>query len=206
MLVKGDMKHLILDVETKKSFDEVGGYYPDKLGVSFVGAIARESLPTAVGEKVKETEIRVFEEDLPKLFRVMEKADLVVGFNLDGFDMVALKPYYPGDIRVFKTLDLMTRFKEKMGHRISLDAIAAETLGQTKTGDGLDAIKYYAEGELEKLADYCMKDVELTRDIYDIGRIEKRLKFKNKWNEVVEAEIDFEFEAAVEQTMQMSLV
>lgn len=200
------MRHVILDVETKKTFDEVGGYYPDKLEVSFVGVIERMGLPGGAGEKVEEVYHRIFEEDFEKLWKILEGVDLVVGFNLDGFDMPALKPYYSGDISQFPTLDLMVRFKESMGHRISLDAIAGETLGTKKIGDGLDAIKYWREGELEKLAEYCMKDVEITRDVYDFGRINEKVKFKNKWNDVVEAQIDFGYKPPENAVMQMSLV
>lgn len=200
------MKHLILDVETQKTFDEVGGYYPEKLGISFVGVIERETLPTAWGEAVKETRYEIFESDLPGFWRVMETADVIIGFNLDGFDIPTFKPYYNGDLKQLPTLDLMLRFKDKAGHRISLDSIAGETLGVQKSGDGLDAIKYFRDGELDKLAEYCMKDVEITRDIYDYGRLNRRLKYKNKWNEIVEIEIDFDYTPKVDEGFQMSLV
>lgn len=200
------MRHIILDVETKKSFDEVGGYHPEKLGVSFVGVIERETLPTKWGEIVKEQRYELFEKELPHLFKVMEQVDVVIGFNLDGFDMPSLSPYFSGDITKFPTLDLMVRFKESAGHRISLDAIAQETLGTQKTGDGLDAIRYFQRGELAKLASYCMKDVEITRDIYDFGRINGRVKYKNKWNEVVEGVVNFNFEPNQSSGLQMSLL
>jgi DEAD/DEAH box helicase domain-containing protein len=200
------MRHAILDVETIKSFDEVGGYFPEKLGVSFVGVIERMGLPGKVGEKVEEIRHELFEKDLEKLWKILENVDVAIGFNIDGFDVPALRPYCTGDVLKFATLDLMVRFKESQGHRISLDAIAGETLGTKKIGHGLDAIKYYADGELDKLAEYCMMDVEITRDIYDVGRIEKKVKFKNKWNDVVTAEVDFEFKVAEDAGMQMSLV
>ena len=200
------MRHVILDVETIKSFDEVGGYFPGKLGVSFVGVIEREGLPARWGEKVKEERYKIFEKDMDGLWKILERADVVVGFNLEGFDMPALKPYYGGDIRQFPTLDLMLKFKEKVGHRISLDALAGETLGRHKSGNGMDAIRYYAQGKLDELAKYCMKDVEITRDIYDYGRINGKLKFKNKWNEAAEAEVNFGFVPPEAGVVQMSLV
>lgn len=200
------MRHVILDVETIRTFDEVGGYKPEKLGVSFVGVVERQSLPVTLGEKVEEVRHELFEKDLDRLWPILEGVEVVVGFNIDGFDMPALKPYCPDDIGKFATLDLMGRFKEERGHRVSLDAIAGETLGTKKIGDGLDAIRYYANGELDKLAKYCMKDVEITRDVYDFGRINKKVKFKNKWNEVVEVGVDFGFQVQEGNGMQMSLV
>jgi len=200
------MKHIILDVETQKTFDEVGGYYPEKLGISFVGVIERDGLPTDFGEKIEEKRYELFEKDLHKLWHIMETSDVIIGFNLDSFDMQTFVPYYNGDIATLPTLDLMIRFKDSAGHRISLDAIASETLGTQKSGDGLDAIRYYREGHLDKLAKYCMKDVEITRDIYDFGRINKMVKYKNKWNEVAEMEVNFDFEVPKDAGFQMSLV
>jgi DEAD/DEAH box helicase domain-containing protein len=200
------MRHIILDVETKKSFDEVGGYHPEKLEVSFCGVIERDTFPTKWGEKVKEQRYELFEKELPHLFKVMEQVDFVVGFNLDGFDMVALAPYYSGNIAKFPTVDLMLRFKEQAGHRISLDAIAQETLGTKKTGDGLDAIKYFRNGDLDKLAMYCMKDVEITRDIFDFGRLNGKVKYKNKWNEITEGVVDFTYAPNQGSGLQMSLL
>jgi len=88
----------------------------------------------------------------------------------------------------------------------SKDAIAQETLGTGKSGNGLDAITYYRNQEWHKLSSYCMKDVEITRDIYDYGRINKKVKYKNKWNEIVESAINFEYEIPTGQVLQMSLV
>lgn len=200
------MRHVIFDVETKKTFDEVGGYYPEKLEISFIGAIERLTLPELFGEVVEETRYELFEKDLDKFWKVLEQADVVIGFNSDGFDLVALKPYYPGDVSQLPSLDLMARFKDSHGHRISLDAIASQTLGTTKSGDGLDAIKYFREGRLKELASYCMKDVEITRDVYDYGRLNRKVKFKNKWNEVVEGPVDFSFEVVADTGLQMSLI
>ena len=143
------MLQLILDVETKKSFDEVGGFFPDRLGISFVGVCARQGM-SGKGEMLS-----FFEDDLPKLFPLMEKADVIIGFNVDNFDMQTFVNYYTGDISAIPTLDLLTCIKKSAGHRISLDAVAKETLGIGKTGDGLDAIKYYKNQDFKSLEEYC---------------------------------------------------
>jgi len=181
------MKQVILDVETKKTFDQVGGYYPEKLGISFVGVIARDGFEGGGQEH------RFFETDLPGLWPLLQTADVIVGFNTDGFDLPTLKPYYPGDITDLPSLDLLARIKQSVGHRVSLDAVASQTLGIQKSGSGLDAITYYETGQLDKLANYCIKDVEITRDIYDYGRTNGHIKFINKWNRPIEPEVDFNF-------------
>ncbi|MDQ3008717.1 MAG: ribonuclease H-like domain-containing protein [bacterium] len=194
------MLQLILDVETKKSFDEVGGFFPDKLGISFVGVCARKSA-TGKGEMLS-----FFERDLDKLFPLMESADVVIGFNIDNFDMPTFLPYYKADISKIPTLDLMLRIKDSVGHRISLDAVATATLGTGKSGDGLDAIKYYKNQDWERLKKYCLKDVEVTRDVYDYGIKKGAVKFKNKWNRLIECPVDFAYVPEKTDGVQMSLI
>ena len=181
------MLQVILDVETKKTFDAVGGYFPDRLGVSFVGVNIRDRF----GDK---GEMRsFFEDDMPDLFPLLEKADVIVGYNIDGFDMPAMAPYYTGDIETLPTLDIMDRIKDSFGHRVKLDSVAKESLGVGKIGDGLDAIKYYETGQLEKLEKYCLQDVRVTRDVYDYGLKNGRVKFRNKWNRLIDCEVDSSF-------------
>jgi DEAD/DEAH box helicase domain-containing protein len=194
------MLQVILDVETKKTFDQVGGYFPDRLGISFVGVCVRDGF-TGQGEMQS-----YFEQDLPELFPLLERADVVVGFNVDQFDMQTFLPYYTGDITQIPTLDLMIKIKDSVGHRIGLDAVAQETLGIGKSGSGLDAIKYFQAGELDKLRDYCLQDVAVTRDIYDHGLKTGKVKFKNKWNRLIECEVDFSFTPKRDAGVQMSLI
>ena len=194
------MKHIFLDVETKRTFEEVGGFFPEKLGISFVGIAIREGM-SGPGELQG-----FFEKDLPDLFPILETADVVVGFNIDGFDMPSMVNYYSGDIAQIPTLDLMDRIKDSVGHRIGLDAVAKETLGMGKTGDGLDAIKYYRAGQLDKLRDYCLQDVAVTRDLYDHGLNKGQVKFRNKWNRLIECNVNFSFTPDRGNGVQMSLI
>lgn len=194
------MLQVILDVETKKIFDEVGGYFPDRLGVSFVGVCVRE------GTSGKGEMMSFFEQDLPRLFPLLEKADVVIGFNIDDFDMQTLVPYYQGKITNIPTLDVMMRIKKSIGHRIGLDAVAKETLGIGKTGDGLDAVKYYNSKNWEALEKYCLQDVAVTRDVYDFGLSKGVVKFRNKWNRLIECPVDFSFTPKKDAGVQMSLL
>jgi len=100
----------------------------------------------------------------------------------------------------------MTRIKDSVGHRISLDAVAHETLGVGKSGDGLDAIRYYNSGNLNALEKYCLQDVKITRDVYDYGLKYGMVKFRNKWNRLIEAKVDFSFIPQRAAGTQMSLI
>lgn len=194
------MKQIILDVETQKTFDEVGGFFPDRLGISFVGVCLRD------GFNGKGEMLSFFEKDLDKLFPLIEDADVVVGFNCDNFDMQTFVPYYKADITRIPTVDLMVRIKNSVGHRIGLDAVAKETLGTGKGGDGLDAIKYYKNQMWDELAKYCLQDVAVTRDLYDYGLKKGTVKFKNKWNRLIECPVDFTFTPKKNAGIQMSLL
>mgnify|MGYP006281043349 CR=1 FL=1 len=194
------MLQVILDVETKKTFNEVGGYFPDRLGISFVGANIRERF----GE---EGEMRsFFEDDLDDLFPLLEKAQVLIGYNIDGFDIPALTPYYAGEIEALPTLDIMDRIKQSFGHRIKLDSVAKETLGVGKIGSGLDAIKYYHNGQLDKLEEYCLQDVKVTRDVYDYGLKHGQVRFRNKWNRLIECDVDFSYTPKKNDGVQMALI
>ena len=136
----------------------------------------------------------------------MQTANVIVGYNSEGFDLPSLSLLYPGDIHALPSLDLMARIKAGLGRRISLDAVAKQTLGTQKSGDGLDAITYYKEKQWDKLASYCMKDVEITRDIYDYGRKNGYVSFLNKWNNPVNIDVDFIFKEETAPGIQMALV
>ena len=191
------MKLLVFDVETKKAFDEVGGYHPEKLGVSIIGTYWRdESIEEYVGYR---------EGNFSPFWRKLETADLVVGFNIISFDYETLKPYYTGSFKQFPSLDIMVEMEKHLGHRVSLDAVAKETLGEQKNGHGLDAIRYYHDGDWESLEKYCLQDVKVTKDIYDYGIANKVLRFKNKWNNIIEVPVNFDKSGQEEKTVQTTL-
>lgn len=194
------MRQVFFDVETKRTFGAVGGNFPEKLGISFVGVCVRD------GTSGKGEMLGFFEEDIPKLFPLFEQADVIIGYNSDHFDLPVLQPYYSDDIFKFPHLDLMARFKDATGHRIKLDSIAQETLGTGKSGDGLDAIKYYETRQFELLKEYCLQDVAITRDIYDHGLHRGFLRYKNKWNRLIETKIDFSFAPKKDDGLQMMLI
>lgn len=194
------MKHIFLDAETKKTFDEVGGYLPQELGVSFVGICIRDGF-TGEGEFKG-----FFENDLPDLWSILETADVIVGYNIIGFDVETLRPYYAGNPDAWNVLDLLDRFKKATGHRVKLDSIATETLGKGKSGDGLKAIEYYHNRQFRELAKYCLDDVAITRDIYDYGLRHGKLRYVNKWNRIIETDIDFSYQPPQVGGVQMALI
>lgn len=120
-----------------------------------------------------------FKEELPKLWPILENADMLIGFNSDGFDIPLLNRYYPGDLTKIRSLDLLSEVYKTLGRRIRLDTLAQATLGRGKTGDGLKAIEWWEQGRYDEVKEYCLEDVRITRELYDYARANGHVKYKD---------------------------
>lgn len=161
------MKKIFFDIETKNTFEDVGERNPSLLDISLVGIYDSEN------EKYDS----FLEDDLNRLWPILEKADSIIGFNSDHFDIPLLNKYYSGDLTKIKSVDIMKDIKKSLGRRIGLDAIAKATLGEGKTGHGMDAIEWWKKGEIDKIRQYCLDDVRITKDIYNFAFKNGHLKF-----------------------------
>ncbi len=150
-------REIVLDIETRNTFQDVGAYNPALLTVSLVGVYFYET----------DTFEAFLMEDLPKLWPRLERADRIIGYNLLGFDYPCLQTYYTGDMMRLPTVDLLVEIEHKLGFRIKLDDVAHATLGMGKSGNGLMAVEFWKKGEIEKLKEYCLQDVRVTRDVYE---------------------------------------
>lgn len=118
------------------------------------------------------------EHELPKLWPILERTDILVGYNSDHFDVPLLNKYYSGDLTKIKSLDLMQEVYRSLGRRLRLDAIAEGTLGTKKSGSGLQSLKWWKAGEVDKVRTYCLKDVEITKRIMDHALAHGAVKYK----------------------------
>lgn len=163
-------EQIVLDLETKKGFNEVAGRDVSLLGVS-----------VAVIYSYREAQFRTFwEQELEQLLPYLQQAELIIGFNIKKFDFPVLQPYLNIDFTPLNTLDIFEEVECHLGFRLGLNSLAQTTLKTGKSGTGLDALKYYRQGELEKLAQYCRQDVLVTRDLYEYGRTHGHLLFQRK--------------------------
>lgn len=198
---------VFFDIETKKFFDEIDDRDPAALGISIISAYRRE-----IDQDMRELsgEMKSFwEKDFDQMWSWFEEADRIVGYNSLGFDVPAVNGVYRGDFAKLKHFDVLKIIKDVFGHRVKLDSVAKESLGQGKIAGGAEAVMWWAKGDsesLEKLKKYCEMDVEVTKGVYDYGVQNKKLKFKDHWNELREIEVDFSYPVeekpkAVEQQM-----
>jgi len=163
------------DLETQRTANDAGGWDRKRdMGMS-VGV----TYSTRLGE------YRIYgERRVEELVQQLLRADLVVGFNVVNFDYEVLMGYTPYDLpHLCRTLDLMVDIEKKLGHRLGLDAVASASIGVGKTGDGLDAIRWWREGRLLDIAEYCCFDVKCTKLVHEFGIAKKQLFYTDRFQQ-----------------------
>ena len=185
---------LVIDCETQYTFQEVG-LNPSKLKISVVGAF-----------DYKNNEYRCYrEKELPELFRAMEHAEKIIGFNIRKFDLPVMSPYYVGDLGQFTVIDLLEMVEKSLGHRLSLDHLAQSTLGTKKSGHGILAIEYFRKGEWDKLEKYCLDDVVITKNLYEFALKNQKLHYQNFSGKVIDIPIILSGSPENARTVSLSL-
>jgi DEAD/DEAH box helicase domain-containing protein len=172
----------VLDIETQRSAQEVGGWqHADRMRVSC--AVLYDARSDSYYEFV--------EGQIPALLEHLQRLDRVVGFNIKRFDYRVLSAYTDLDFGRIPTLDILQDVKDHLGYRLSLDHLAATTLKAGKTADGLDALRWWKEGRMAKILEYCRSDVTITRDLFRFGRDNHYLLFQNKAKQVVRLPVEW---------------
>ena len=162
---------VVFDLETQRSIDEVGGR----------GNIHRLGLAAAVIYSTEDGGYRHYtEETAADLIAQLRAAPLVVGFNLYRFDYIVLGAYGNTGLSELPTVDMLDYLHRRLGFRVSLDNLTTSTLGSSKSADGLDAIRWFRQGQLDKVLEYCQQDVDLTYRLYEFGRHNKYVEFRER--------------------------
>jgi DEAD/DEAH box helicase domain-containing protein len=163
---------IYFDLETQKSADEVGGW----------GNISKMGMSIGVTCSSANGEYKIFhEKSVNDLIAELQRADLVVGFNNLRFDYEVLHGYTSFDFAQLPTLDMMVELQTILNHRLSLDSIATATFGVEKTAEGLQAIRWFKDGKLAEIAEYCCYDVKLTKLVHEYGQRHKQLHYNNRF-------------------------
>jgi RNase H-like protein len=170
------------DLETQRSADEVGGWN----NISKMGMSIGVTFSAASGEYTI-----YHEKAIDQLIRELQRADLVIGFNNLRFDYEVLHGYTSFDLTQLPTLDLMVDLQNKLNHRLSLDSIATATFGVEKTAEGLQAIRWFKDGRLLEIAEYCCYDVKLTRLVHEHGARHKQIHYANRFGKKMAVTVDW---------------
>lgn len=172
----------VLDIETRRSAAEVGGWHrADRMGVSC--AILYDSKDKVYSEYL--------EENLEQLFQQLQKLDFVIGFNIKRFDFQVLRGYFDFDFNKLKCLDILEDVHNYLGFRLSLAHLTQITLGAKKTADGLQALRWWQQGRIREIIDYCKQDVKITRDLYLFGLDHGYILFEDKSRNIVRIPVNW---------------
>jgi DEAD/DEAH box helicase domain-containing protein len=163
------MRVVTFDIETSNAFGALARNDATALDLSVV----------AIHDSDTDEYTSYSQEELPKLWPIIERTDVLVGFNSNTFDIPILNKYYAGDLTKIRSLDLLVEVQKVLGRRIRLQSLAEATLNKGKSGDGLKAIEWWAQGLYDKVREYCIEDVRITRQIFDYALKNGSLKYKD---------------------------
>lgn len=162
------MDTLVLDLETKDLYG--GGKIISDLSPSFVGVYSYK----------QNKYLSFFEEQFTDLQKLMSEPALLVGYSSNRFDLPILSRALNMVFDKHPRVDLCEEIEERTGRRVGLNTLALINLGEGKTGHGAQAPTLFAEGRTEELKEYCLNDVRLTKELYDLVRTKKQIKIPKK--------------------------
>jgi len=175
------LNEIVFDIETQNTFADVDNDFK-KFKISCV----------SIYQYATDTYTSFGEEELNKLWPILEKADRIIGFNSEHFDLPILNKYYTGDLLKFPHLDILKVVKEVTGSRFKLNDLAKATLQIEKSADGLQAQKWFVEGRIDEIKKYCEQDVRVTKELYEYGRKNRMLYYETLTGELRPFAVNFD--------------
>lgn len=163
------MRYVVFDLETQNIFQDTGSTDVSSLDIS-VGSFY---------DSVDDTYTTLSIDELHKAWSIIEKADALVGYNSNHFDIPLLNKYYPGDLTHIKSIDLLESIRASLGRRLRLDSVAQATVGAKKSADGLQAVRWWREGKIKEIKKYCEQDVRVTKKVFDYALANGHVLFKD---------------------------
>lgn len=171
------MDTLVFDIETQNFFTDpdVGWDNFSALKISVVGVYS-----------YMEDRYFTFEEhEMDKLAEMFGAARRIVGFSSNRYDVPVLNNYFQKIKNAPKLwekerVDLLEEIELSAGQRVSLSRLSEANLGEKKDHHGSEAIGLYRDGKMEELKEYCLKDVRLTKELYDLYKKQNFLFMPDK--------------------------
>lgn len=173
---------LVFDLESQRLANEVGGWS----NISAMGFAAGATYEVESGALQS-----FLEHEVDALVDSLQTAERIIGFNLLRFDYAVLKPYglvINRDL-ISRTTDLLRDLELSLGFRLPLDVIAEATLGERKSADGIQSVRWYKAGEIDKVVAYCKQDVLVTFRVWEFGRENGFIRFFDRRGGIRSAQV-----------------
>jgi DEAD/DEAH box helicase domain-containing protein len=167
----------VFDIETQNFFTDpdVGWDNYAALKISVVG----------VYSYIEDRYYCYEENEMDKLTELFSDARRIVGFSMNRYDIPVLNNYFQRiknapKLWEMERIDLLEEIEMATGSRVSLDRLAGANLGASKTHHSSEAGALYREGKIDELKEYCVNDVKLTKELYDLYRKQNFLLVPSK--------------------------
>jgi DEAD/DEAH box helicase domain-containing protein len=108
---------IYFDLETQKTAKDVGGWHNIHLMRVSVAVIF---------DSLEKRFFSFTEDEVDDLLSHLEKANLIVGFNVRRFDYTVLSAYTGKDFKELNTFDILEDIYQRLGFRLALDHLAQE--------------------------------------------------------------------------------
>ncbi|MDO8515684.1 MAG: ribonuclease H-like domain-containing protein [bacterium] len=176
---------LIFDIETSNFFTdpEVGRDNYNALRISVVGAYSYAQDKYFCYE----------ESEMDKLAELFDASSRIVGFSINRYDVPVLNLYFQKlknrsviNLWNMERVDLAEIVEAVIDGRISLSRLAEANLGVKKDRHPSEAISLFRHGRMDELKEYCLKDVRITKEIYDLYSGQGHLWIPNKKTGIVD--------------------
>lgn len=165
------------DLETAERIDSMEGRFrEDKIKKLTISCASVLTIPSELCTDPKDREraiemgtMRTFWVDgegptgLQAMVEVLCRAELTCGYNVAGFDWPVVNKYFQSKAAFHqcrcRSHDVFSRVRDSTAVWYKLDKLLNVNGLETKTADGLLAIKFWAEGNRVDLQSYCEGDV-----------------------------------------------
>lgn len=174
------MDTLVFDIETQNFFTDPG------VGRDNFAAL---KISVVCAYSYAQDKYFAFEEnEMAALAALFASAKRIVGFSMNRYDVPVVQNYFHklhGVVPIpnlwgMERIDLLERIESATGERVSLSRLAEANLGTKKDMHGSMAIELYREGKMAELKEYCLNDVKLTKELFDLYEKQRFLLVPSK--------------------------
>ncbi|MDR7556557.1 MAG: ribonuclease H-like domain-containing protein [Armatimonadota bacterium] len=135
------------------------------------------------------------EAEAADLVAVLRRADLVVGFAVQSFDYAVLERYGGASLRTVATLDILEEVRARLHRKVGLHQLSVATLGRGKSAEWWQMVRWWRQGQVDRVVEYCRKDVELTWNLYEFGRRNGYVRYWDSRGRLRELHVNWRYRA-----------